>query len=179
MAAPVSPGAWARAQGVSLRAADALPPEPALRRALADGVARGYGGELPPFPGDAALLLIEEGGESAGVLALKPGPGAAARTVLAVAVAPARRGRAVGLRAVVACERRLLRDGVRELYASVPRGNGRGVYFWLRAGYRPLPEPPALAPPGWGGGQGASPEGCGWFYRRLERSPRERRERAR
>ena len=173
----MSAGSWAAWEGVSLRPTPELPGAPELRRALADGVARGYGGELPPFPAGSALLVIEEGGGSAGLLALAPGPGEAARTVLAVAVAPGRRGRARGLRAVIACERRLAGEGVRELYASVPRGNGRGVYFWLRAGYRPLREPPPGGPGGpggWGGGQGAA-EGCGWFHRPLGRPQRARR----
>ena len=170
----MSPRAWTAAGGLALRRAEALPESAALRRALADGVARGYDGPLPPLPGEATLLLVEEEGakESSGVLAFRPGPGDGAATLLAVAVAPPRRGRAVGLRAVTACERRLARAGVRELYASVPRGNGRGVYFWLRAGYRPLLRPPGGAPPCPGGEGEPGFEGCGWFYRSLERPPR-------
>lgn len=170
----MSPRAWTAGEGLSLRRAPELPESPAIRRALRDGVARGYDGPLPPLPEGATLLLLEEEGEAVGALAFLPGPGASAATLLAVAVAPHRRGRARGLRAVVACERRLRREGVRHLYASVPRGNGRGVYFWLRAGYRPLPEPPPSAPPCTGGAEGPG-EGCGWFYRPAAQPPGGRR----
>ena len=171
---------WARAEGVSLHELDAVPEAPALRRALADGVARGYDGPLPELPSSAALLLVRAEGADVGLLAVALGPGEAAATLLAVAVAHEARGRSLGLRAVLAAERRLARDGVDELYASVPRGNGRGVYFWLRAGYRPLSAPPAgsaacagdgLAPAREqaGGAHGATEPGCGWFYRPLQR----------
>jgi GNAT superfamily N-acetyltransferase len=172
---------WARAEGVSLHELAALPEAPALRRALADGVERGYDGPLPALPTSATLLLVRAEGADVGVLAFVPGPGEAAATLLAVAVAHEARGRSLGLRAVLAAERRLGRDGVRELYASVPRGNGRGVYFWLRAGYRPLATPPASASGCAGDGlaptveHGGSERGCGWFYRRLVRSRRSRR----
>ncbi len=170
---------WARAEGVSLHKLDALPESPALRRALADGVARGYDGPLPAPPAAARLLLVRAEGADVGLLVVAPGPGEA-MTLLAVAVAPEERGRSLGLCAVLAAERRLAREGVRALYASVPRGNGRGVYFWLRAGYRPLAVPPA-------GASGCAPaaaeqttavehggaeRGCGWFYRPLERPRR-------
>lgn len=177
MARPVSPRAWTAGERLSLRRATEPPSSPAIRRALQDGVARGYDGPLPRLPSGATLLLLEEEGETVGVLAFSPGPGEAAATLFAVAVAPHRRGRAAGLRAVIACERRLAREGVRDLYASVPRGNGRGVYFWLRSGYRPLPGPPRGAPPCPGGGAEASGEGCGWFYRRAA-PPGGRRRRA-
>ncbi len=171
----MSLAAWSEAEGVSLHQADALPDSAPLRRALADGVARGYDGPLPPRPTGATLLLVREESETAGVLVLTPGPGKSAATVLAVAVAPERRGRAVGLRAVLAAERRLGREGSQAVYASVPRRNGRGVYFWLRAGYRPLLEPPEGGAPCAEGAPEAAPEGCGWFYRRLDRPERGRR----
>jgi GNAT superfamily N-acetyltransferase len=167
---------WARAEGVSLHELDALPEAPALRRALADGVARGYDGPLPALPDEARLLLVRAEGAEVGLVAVAPGPGEMAATLLAVAVAHEARGRSLGLRAVLAAERRLSRDGIGELYASVPRGNGRGVYFWLRAGYRPLPAPPMgsaacagdkLAPVG--GAHRVMEAGCGWFHRPLQR----------
>jgi GNAT superfamily N-acetyltransferase len=163
---------------VSLHELDAVPEAPALRRALADGVARGYDGPLPALPSSATLLLVRAEGAEVGLLAVAFGPGEAAATLLAVAVAHEARGRSLGLRAVLAAERRLARDGVDELYASVPRGNGRGVYFWLRAGYRPLSAPPAgsaacagdgLAPSVEGGNGSGTEPGCGWFYRPLQR----------
>ena len=117
---------WARAEGVSLHELDALPEAPALRRALADGVARGYDGPLPALPDEARLLLVRAEGAEVGLVAVAPGPGEMAATLLAVAVAHEARGRSLGLRAVLAAERRLSRDGIGELYASVPRGNGRG-----------------------------------------------------
>lgn len=175
MSVPILRGDWSHAEGVSLHPADALPETPSLRRALADGIARGYGGPLPSLPAGATLLLVCTEGAVAGLLEVTPGPGEAAATILAVAVAPEARGRSLGLRAVLAAERRLEHDGARAIYASVPRGNGRGVYFWLRAGYRPLPEPPAGAAACGEGAPEAAREGCGWFYRRIERSRRSRR----
>ena len=56
---------------------------------------------------------------------------------IGVAIAPEARGRSIGVRAVFAAERRLRREGVRAFHARAPRGNGHGLYFWLRVGYVP------------------------------------------
>ena len=175
---------WARRQGVSLHLLDSLPDALSLRRALADGVERGYDGPLSAFPDSARLLLVRAEKEDVGLLAIAPGPGQSAATLLVVAVAREARGRSLGLRAVLASEHRLRRDGVHELYASVPRSNGRGVYFWLRAGYRPLVALPAGVSVRTGetfssvADHGGTERGFGWFYRPLER-PRARSRRSR
>ncbi len=78
---------------------------------------------------------MRTGGATVGLLALRrdlPAPGAA--TVVAVAIDPARRGHDLGARALQVAERRLQREGLRECFARVPRNNGRGLYFMLRAG---------------------------------------------
>ena len=63
-------------------------------------------------------------------------PGVGAR--IAGGVDPLRRGSAVGARALIAAERRLAREGAGELVTRVPKTNGRGLYFMLRAGYSPV-----------------------------------------
>ena len=130
--------AWARGLGVALVPAPEPPAEAGLLQAARDGIERGYAGELPPPPEGGTCFLVRAGGRSVGLLALHPaGPHEAAGTVAGVAIDPAERGRDLATRAVIVAERRLRRLGVRELYARVPRGNGRGLYFWLRAGYAP------------------------------------------
>ena len=138
-------GPWARGLGVWLRRS----PRPleerlddGLARALRDGVERGYRGPLPESPPGAEWFAVRAGHETVGLLAFRrdlPRPGEA--TVLAVAITPQRRGHGYGARALFVAERRLRRDGVRECYARVPRSNGRGLYFVLRAGYAPAPPP--------------------------------------
>ncbi len=166
---------WARREGVALHLLDSLPDALPLRRALADGVERGYGGPLSAFPDSAKFLLVRAEREDVGLLVIAPGPGQSAATLLGVAVAREVRGRSLGLRAVLASEHRLRRNGVHELYASVPRSNGRGVYFWLRAGYRPLVALPVGVSVRTGktfssvADHGGTERGFGWFYRRLER----------
>ncbi|HET6549979.1 MAG TPA: GNAT family N-acetyltransferase [Solirubrobacter sp.] len=115
-----------------------LDAHPGLWRALADGIERTYAGALPPVPPDAECYLVRVEGETAGVLVLRrDAPGAGQAALLAVAVDPAARGRASGTKALLAAERRLRRDGL-ELRARVPRTNGRGLYFMLRAGFTPV-----------------------------------------
>ena len=114
-----------------------------LARALRDGVERGYEGPLPAAPPGAECYLVRAGGAPVGLLALERAhPAAGAATLHGVAIAPGQRGHEYGSRAVLAAERRLRREGVRDFYARSPRGNGRGLYFWLHAGYAPLPRPP-------------------------------------
>ncbi len=64
-----------------------------------------------------------------------PSRGVAA--VLAVAIDPERRGFACGTKALLLAERRLAAEGIARVTARVPRTNGRGLYFMLRAGYTP------------------------------------------
>jgi GNAT superfamily N-acetyltransferase len=133
---------WARLLGVALAPVDlavALE-DPRLRRALADGLERGYAGDLPGFPRGVEAFAVREGGADVGLLVLQrdcPGRGEAA--VLAVVVAVEHRGRSCGAKALLAAERRLHREGFARVLARVPRTNGRGLYFMLRAGYVPVP----------------------------------------
>ena len=127
---------------------EALPAAAGLEQALRDGVARGYDGALPEPREGAQCYLVRAGGESVGVLGIeRERPARGAATLLGVAIDPAWRGHAFGTRALRAAERRLRREGVGALFSRVPRTNGRGLYFWLRAGYAPIAAPTA-APSG-------------------------------
>lgn len=129
---------WARGEGVTLVAADAPPDDKGVAQAIREGVARNHRGAVEPPSPDARLYHVRAGGETVGVLGIAPGPGERTVTFSGVAIAPERRGRAIAVRAVRIAERRLRREGVRHFYGRAPRGNGRGLYFWLRAGYAPL-----------------------------------------
>ena len=146
-------GVWARGFGVALAPAApeaAIEACPGIARALRDAAGRGFGGPLPLPPAGALCCLVRAGGEAAGLLTVeRSAPGEA---ILGVAIAPERRGRSLGARAVFAAERRLRREGVRSFGARAARANGRGLYFWLRAGYLPLRGP-------------ATADGATWFRR--------------
>ena len=129
---------WARGEGVTLVAADAPPEDEGVAQAVREGVARSHRGEVEPPLAGTRLYHVRTEGETVGVLGIAPGPGARTVTFSGVAIAPERRGRAIAVRAVRIAERRLRREGVRGFYGRAPRGNGRGLYFWLRAGYAPL-----------------------------------------
>ncbi|MYA19527.1 MAG: GNAT family N-acetyltransferase [Chloroflexi bacterium] len=129
---------WARGEGVSLIAADAPPQDEGVAQAIREGVARSHRGEVVPALPETRLYHVRVAGETVGVLGVAPGPGARTVTFSGVAIAPERRGRSIAQRAVRIAERRLRREGVRAFYGRAPRGNGRGLYFWLRAGYAPL-----------------------------------------
>ncbi len=136
-------GAWARGLGLTLvrvEAAEALA-DAGLARALQDGIERGAPVDLPPFPEASEWYLVREGGMTMGVAVVQrdcPRQGAAA--LLAVAIDPARRGRATATKAILVAERKLAAEGLTPLLARVPRTNGRGLYFMLRTGFVPLPE---------------------------------------
>ena len=139
---------WARGLGVSLVESDAasILADPALYRALADGIAHAHDGPLHEFPAVAAWYLVREAREDVGVAIVQqdyPHHGEAA--LWAVAIATEHRGRATATKAMLLIERRLARDGITRLTARVPRMNGRGLYFMLRVGYTPLP--PDETPP--------------------------------
>lgn len=135
-------GAWARFEGVGVIASDAaLLEDEGLRQGYLDGIERGFEGEVPALPEGSEQYAVRVGGETVGLLAVMrdcPSEGDAA--VLAVAIAPASRGHAYGTKALLAAERRLLRDGVERVLVRVPRTNGRGLYFMLRAGFTPSAE---------------------------------------
>lgn len=155
MSAPRA-GLWARGGGVSLRRRErpfthSINDGPSdgpnealsdgLARALRDGIERGHERALPTTT-DVEWFEVRAGGATVGLLALRRDvPAASAVTVVAVAIEPARRGHDLGARALQIAERRLWREGLRECYARVPRSNGRGLYFMLRAGYAPLTPP--------------------------------------
>lgn len=126
---------WGRGYGVTLVNVARLPVSEGLERAMLDGVARGYGGPLPEQRLDAKCYLIRAESQTVGVLGIAKGPGRSVATIVGVAIDPAWRGKALGTRAVRVVARRLRREGVRNLYGRAPRSNGRGLYFWLRAGF--------------------------------------------
>ena len=151
-------GVWARGDGVTLAPfSGAL--DAGLERALRDGVERGYEGPVPAAPPDATCMIVRAEGQRVGLLAFVTGvPAPDAATVYAVAVDPDRRGNDYGTRVLLAMERRLRREGVSTFYSRVPRGNGRGLYFMLRAGYSPVASP--------------LDDGASWFLRSAEPSGR-------
>ena len=140
---------WARHRGVALVSAQGVPGDAGIAHALADGLERGYSGELPTLDvPDAEFFAVRAGGATVGLLGVAQGsPTEDAATFVVIAIAPQQRGHAYGARALLAAERRLRREGVRDFYAVVPRSNGRGLYFLLRAGYSPSPGQPERAQP--------------------------------
>lgn len=131
---------WARGFGVVLRTTTldaALAACPGIEQALRDAVGRRHAGPLPAIPGDAECFLVRATGVNAGLLVARRDQPAAGAATLGVAIAPERRGRSLGIRAIFAAERRLRRDGARAFHASAPRTNGHAMYFWLRVGYVP------------------------------------------
>jgi GNAT superfamily N-acetyltransferase len=136
-------GVWARSGDLSIvrtKAID-LDEAPALRQALADGIERGFEGNLPEFPAGTEQYLLRAHFVDVGMLALVrdcPTPGTVA--VVALAIDPAWRGSALATKALLAAERRLQQEGIDRLVTRVPRTNGRGLYFMLRSGFTPLQE---------------------------------------
>ena len=132
-------GVWASFGDVRLVRADPdLSDYPGLRQALADGVERGFDGDLPSFPEQAAIYLLRADRSDVGLISIVtdcPRRGEAA--VVALAIDPDARGNAYATKALMACERRLGRDGIDRVLTRVPRTNGRGLYFMLRAGFTP------------------------------------------
>jgi GNAT superfamily N-acetyltransferase len=156
---PAVGGVWTRALGLSLvrTTREAVAAAPALLRAAADVTDRRSAPLLPDFPGAADWYEVREAARPVGVAIVQrdhPRPGAA--TLLGVAVAREQRGRSCAIRALLAAERRLAAEGYAPMFARVPRTNGRGLYFMLRAGFTPVP---AAARPD-------DPGDATWFARR-------------
>ena len=138
-------GVWARFAEVSIVPAGAfdLEARPALRQAYADGIERGFEGDLPELPEAADCYLLRARATEVGLLALLPAcPRPRDTAVVALAIDPDWRGNAFATKALLATERRLRRDGDARLVARVPRTNGRGLYFMLRVGFTPLTDAP-------------------------------------
>lgn len=164
-----TPRTWASGLGVTLvevsgAAREALLADAGVRQALLDGVDRGLTGDPPTVPDTASVFALREGrrttGAPAGVVVIaRDCPGAGEASLLAVAVTPASRGRALATRALLLAERRLIEEGVVRVMARVPRTNGRGLYYMLRCGYTPVT------------GEGAPVEAddATWFARRAHR----------
>ena len=132
--------------------------------ALHDQVERGYEGALPDARDGIERYAIEVSGERVGLIGLRRNePHEGAMVVDDLAIAVAERGHAYGTRALLAAERRIARDGIREGFARVPRGNGRGLYFMLRCGYAPID---ALED------EGSGNEGVTWFQRNPALEPK-------
>lgn len=158
---------WASGLGVTLvevrdAARDALLAGAGVRQALLDGVDRGLAGGPPAIPSAAAVYALRAGRRTTGVpdglVAVARGcPGPDEAALLAVAVAPAARGRALATKALLLAERRLIDEGATRVLARVPRTNGRGLYYMLRCGYTPLA----------GGSAPAEPGDATWFTRRA------------
>lgn len=138
-------GVWARFADVTLTSTDALDFEghEGFRQAFADGIERGFDGELPALPAAAELYLVRAHASDVGFLALmRDCPNAGEAAVVALAIDPASRGNAYATKALIAAERRLQRDGIGRTLTRVPRTNGRGLYFMLRVGFTPLHDGP-------------------------------------
>lgn len=157
---PARPGPWARGLGLTLIPieAEAVLAEPGLVRALQDGIDRQSDVALPPTPAGATWYGVREVGETVAVaLVQRDHPRAGVATLLAVAVDPARRGRATATKAILVAERKLAVEGYAPLLVRVPRTNGRGLYFMLRTGF--VPVPPGERPD--------DPDDVTWFARRV------------
>ena len=131
---------WARGYGVVLRRTTldaAIAACPGIEQALRDGAGRRREGATPGVPPGAEVCLVRAEGEAVGLLTIERDAPEAGAVTIGVAIAPERRGRSLGVRAVFAAERRLRREGVRAFHARAPRDNGHGMYFWLRVGYVP------------------------------------------
>jgi GNAT superfamily N-acetyltransferase len=132
---------WTRGPGVSLVRLDEVEAEdlpPGLQRALLDGVSRG-GGAVPVLPAESERYEVRAGGKVVGLLVVaRDCPRRGVASVLAAAVDRAQRGHAYAARALLAAERQLLDEGFGSVLARVPRTNGRGLYFMLRAGFVPV-----------------------------------------
>jgi GNAT superfamily N-acetyltransferase len=89
--------------------------------------------------GQAALISDAASAPIGLAVVVSGAPEADAASVPLIAVEPARRFRGLGGEAALALERHLrARHGMERVFAPVPDGRGLAVYFWLRAGYRPL-----------------------------------------
>ncbi|HJM89910.1 MAG TPA: GNAT family N-acetyltransferase [Dehalococcoidia bacterium] len=135
-------GVWARGLGLALHHFDGTLTD-ALRRALLDGVERGYEGPLPDAPDEASWFAVKVDRATVGLLAIERlmAEQTETATVHAIAIATEQRGNGYGTRTLRVAERRLRREGVARFYSRVPRSNGRGLYFMLRAGYAPIAPP--------------------------------------
>jgi ribosomal protein S18 acetylase RimI-like enzyme len=139
--------AWASGLGVTLvevrdAARTALLTEAGIRQALLDGVDRGLTGDPPEIPATASVFALREGrrttGLAEGIVAIaRDHPAVGEASLLAIAIAPASRGRALATKALLLAERRLIEDGGTRVLARVPRTNGRGLYYMLRCGFTP------------------------------------------
>jgi len=155
--------AWTKALGVTLveTTAEVVAADPALLRALTDGIKRSDEAAMPEVVPNVEWYLVREGGATAGVAIVRrdcPRPGEV--SLLAVAISRETRGRAAATKALLAAERRLLADGATRMLARVPRTNGRGLYFMLRAGFTPVPADERPEDPG----------DATWFARAAARS---------
>ena len=130
---------WAQFEGVDLVAAGAAELDgEGLRQAYLDGIERGFEGDAPELPDGAERYAVRAEDETVGLLVvMRDCPSVGDAAVLAVAIDPASRGHASGTKALLAAERRLLGDGAERVLVRVPRTNGRGLYFMLRAGFTP------------------------------------------
>lgn len=140
--------AWASGHGVTLvevrdAARAALLAEAGIRQALLDGVDRGLTGDPPDIPTTASVFALREGRRTTGtaegiVVVARDSSTAGEAALLALAIAPASRGRALATKALLIAERRLIEDGATRVLARVPRTNGRGLYYMLRCGFTPV-----------------------------------------
>ena len=133
-------GVWTRYLGVTLVHSDAarVAAQPALVRALTDGVERSAEPAMPEADGD--WYEMREGGTTVGAaLVRRDCPWAGQAALLAVVTAREARGRATSTKAVLAVERKLASEGYAPMLVRVPRTNGRGLYFMLRCGFTPVP----------------------------------------
>jgi GNAT superfamily N-acetyltransferase len=138
VSSPRRKGVWARGHGLALHHFDGAMTDE-LRRALLDGVERGYEGPLPEAPEAANWFALKIDQAIVGLLAIERLTADEAETAIvhAIVIATEQRGNDYGTRALRVVERRLRREGVARFYSRVPRSNGRGLYFMLRAGYAP------------------------------------------
>jgi len=158
---------WASGLGVTLievrdAARGSLLADAGIRQALLDGVDRGLAGDPPAIPEAAAVYALREDRRTAGaadgiVVIARDYPSAGEATLLAIAITPASRGRALATKALLLAERQLIDEGTTRMLARVPRTNGRGLYYMLRCGFVPVT----------GDGTPAEADDATWFARRT------------
>jgi GNAT superfamily N-acetyltransferase len=153
-----SGGTWTRGLGVTLvhAAFAAVASDEGVRRGLLDGIERGLDDRAVEAPRQAETFAIRAGGQTVGVLVARRPRAGRTVEVIALAIAPSHRGHAYGTRALLAAERRWLRDGAERLLVRVPATNGRGLYWMLRCGFTPVGDQPE--------------SGATWFRRREPRT---------
>jgi hypothetical protein len=97
--------------------------------------------DLSEWMANERVQIIVADGTEAGVVSYRlhePAPDVALLTMVAIPRGQARRG--AGMAAAALAEETLRGAGARVVYAPATAAHGISMYFWIRLGYRPLPQ---------------------------------------